>query len=163
MAKVAAATTETFAEEVKRIEIDPRRMKCVDENQSWRTWEAYMPPEATADDVQDPNIWRRCQLEASKAIGLKDYVHIFAADMSWVRTGRCWKSTSRDAWLRFKEGAFVDVVSTLWTDGTLKVKFENGSYGVHRVKDDIRVVVQGFSTEAQAIEAALRFYPKAVA
>lgn len=161
MSKVATAQASEPHDD-KPIEVAPVRMACVDENQSWRTWEAYMPPEATLDDVQDPNIWRKCQMDRGKALAVKDFVHIFASDMSWVRVGRCWKSTGKDAWLRFKEGSFVDVAASLWTDGTLRVKFENGSYSVHRVSDDIRVLTQGFTTEAQAVAAALASYPKVV-
>lgn len=162
--ELTAALETEATQDAKPIEVDPAKVDIQIEGQHWREWSVHLPAAASKVDLQEPSIWRRCQVNPRTALAVKDIAHVFAEDESWVAVCRVYRADKTGAWLRFsKVSDFREVGDGLWRDDTLEVRFASGSFWVHRRSDGVRALPHGFITEAMAIGAAMRSYPQRVA
>ena len=165
MAQVAKTVEVTPAPvvEIKPVEIEPERVTINDSGQLWRSILVRMPEGSVSDDLRNPKIWKRVQGARGGALIKLDRLFIMAHDESWGAEAIVNRATSTEASLAIlKVFSFREADETLFNDGTLEVFWDGTSYGVRRMADQVRVVREGFTTEAIAINALHKTYPTKV-
>ena len=149
--------------ETKPVEIDPKQVLVNDAGQAWRTVLVRMPEGSTQDDLRNPKIWKRVQSNRQTGLIKMDHLLVLAFDESWSARAVVTHATSEVAHLAIERVAsFKEQGQSLFNDGTLEVYWDGGAYGVRRVSDHVRVLTEGFLTEAQAATALRGWYPKKV-
>ena len=142
------------------IEVDPKRVQINDAGQAWRTVLVRMPEGATQDDLRNPKIWRKVQGMRHAALIKFDHLFVLAHDESWAARATVTHATAAEAHLAIERvGTFREQGQSLFGDGTLEVYWDGSAYAVRRASDAIRVINEGFTTEALAIAALRNWYP----
>ena len=145
-------------------EIEPSGVMVNDAGQVWRNVMVRCPKEMIADDLRSPKVWKRVQGSRMAALIKLDHLFVLGFDESWSVRATVTHATSTEAHLAIeKVSSFREQGQSLWSDGTLGVYWDGSSYGVRRVADGVRILSEGFLTEAQAADAARRSYPTKVA
>jgi len=163
MTKTEVIEKEVAAVAQKPAEIEPIGVQVNDAGQSWRTVMVRLPEGMISDDLRGPKIWRKVQGSRQHALIKYDHLLILAFDESWAARATVTHATSTEAHLSIERvGSFREQGQGLWSDGVLEVFWAGGAYGVRRIADKVRTLSEGFTTEAQAADAARRSYPKVV-
>ena len=162
MSKVVETMLKIVVSELP-VEVDPKQVQLNDAGQAWRTVLARMPEGSTQDDLRNPKIWKRVQGNRQTALIKMDHLFVLAFDESLSARAVVTHATSEVAHLAIERVAgFKEPGQNLFSDGTLEVFWDGGAYGVRRVSDHVRVLTEGFLTEAQAATALRGWYPKKV-
>lgn len=159
-----AETSATATADARAVPVvKPEMVKVNEAGQVWRSILVRMPEDAVADDLRDPSIWRRVQSSHYSALLKMDQLLILGFDESWGAEAIVTSATHTDAKLLIKKvfGFGGGIGEGLFSDGTLEVFWDGGSYGFRRVTDKIPQG-RGFSTEGAAIDALRRSYPRKV-
>ena len=152
------------APEIVQKEIAPRDVKINSEGFAWRDVLIRMPKEMVADDLRDPKIWKKAQTSPQTALRKLDHLFILTFDEKQMVRAVVTHSTGTEAHLSIERvSSFREQGASFYSDGTLEVFWDGSSYGVRRIADQVRVVVEGYTTEAAAIAALHRHYPARVA
>jgi hypothetical protein len=155
----AADKPKLVTEERKEPEVE--RVLLNDAGQGWRNVLVRMPAGATQDDLRSPKIWKKAQLSRHTALMKLDHLFILAFDESWFARAVVTHASSTEAHLAIeKVGTFKEQGSSFYQDGTLEVFWDGAAYSVRRIADGVRIIVEGFTTEQQAIAALRNWYPK---
>jgi hypothetical protein len=130
---------------------------------TWRDILVRMPEGAVADDLRDPKIWQSVQSTPVAALLKLDQLLILGFDESWGAEAIVTHASHNHAKLLIKKvfGFGGGVGEGLFSDGTLEVMWDGGSYGYRRVNDKTPLA-RGFSTEGAAIDALRASYPRKV-
>jgi hypothetical protein len=141
--------------------VKPEMVKLNEAGQVWRSVLVRMPEDAVADDLRSPAIWRRVQSSPYSALLKMDQLLILGFDESWGAECIVTHASHTEAKLMIKKifGFAGGIGEGLFSDGTLEVFWDGGSYGYRRVTDKIPLA-RGFSTEGAAIDALRRSYPR---
>ena len=141
-------------------EIDPAQVKLSTEGFAWREILVRMPEGMVADDLRTPKIWKRVQKSRQTALIKFDHLFVLGFDESFAVRAVVTHATDSEAHLAIEKVlTFREQGQRFWGDGTLEVFWDGSAYGVRRIADQVRVVGEGFTTEAQAITAAHKYYP----
>jgi hypothetical protein len=153
------------AEDIEAKYIEPRDVKVSSEGFAWRELLIRMPAGMTADDLRSPAIWKKAQTSPQTSLRKLDHLLILTFDEKQMVRAICTHSSSTEAHLAIERVCtFREMGSSFYQDGVLEIYWDGAAYAVRRMADQVRVVAEGFTTEAGAIAALHKFYPtKAVA
>ena len=169
MSKITAATTEKpspaggDAAGPKTPEIKPASVQVDVAGHVSRSVIVRAPEGMVADDLRDPKVWRLVQGSQAASLLKMDRLLIIAFDESWIVEALVkFVSNSEARLLILKVASFAQVgVDGLFSDGTLEVFWDGGSYGFRRMTDKVPLG-RGFSSEGLAIDGLRRHYPRRV-
>ncbi len=148
---------------MKKQEIDPRRVQQDFCGQVLRRWFVRLPAEMILDDVKDPTIWRRVQLDRMKALRRHDEVYLVGYGEDFAVSARVTDATSEAVVLGgMKIINFPERITPLFNDGTYRVAWVGTGYAVERIADGHQLG-GAHGSEALAIREIQSLYPRPVA
>jgi hypothetical protein len=143
--------------------VKPASVTVNDAGHAWRNILVRMPEGAVADDLRDPKLWAAVQSTPVAALLKLDQLLILGFDESWGAEAIVTHASHNSAKLLVKKvfGFGGGIGEGLYSDGTLEIFWDGGSYGYRRVIDKIPLA-RGFATEGAAIDALRASYPRKV-
>jgi hypothetical protein len=149
--------------ETKPMEVDPKRVQVNDSGQAWRSVFVRLPEGATMEELRNPKFWRRNQINPQTALLERDNIFALTFDESGYGRAICTHASATEAHVIVeKVGSYRERGSNFYSDGERSVFWDGSSFGVRRNSDGIRVIPEGYTTEAAAIAALHASYPKKV-
>ena len=160
--KVTETTTEAVPEAREVPLIKPANVQLNDCGQVWRTILVRAPEGMCADDLRSPGIWKTVQSIPQVALIKLDRLLVLGFDELWAAKAIVKHATNTQATLLIqKVFGFASVGDKFYSDGTLEIFWDGGSYGVRRISDKMPIS-KGHSSEGLAIDALRSSYPKTI-
>lgn len=143
------------------------QINCVHRNRAgsrWCEWDVRFPEGGIADDLKEPDIWRRIQDDANTAFKRFDEVRIIAFDASWTARAIVAHATGNSVILAKPViTKLPEQRENLYQDDRFYVKFVGNGYSVFRKNDDQKMVPDAWPSAELARVALINLYPKRVA
>lgn len=112
---------------------------------------AWAGPDTVADDLREPSIWKKTQMNSMTALRKYDRITVFGADESWMVEGVVAVAKKDSAKLGIlKVASFLEAGESLYQDADHRVVFDGGCFYGERIGDGVRVT-HGCTTEATCV------------
>jgi hypothetical protein len=139
--------------------VDPGCVK-IDAGHFNRRVMVHLPEGAVPDDVRDPRIWRKVQVNKITSLLKYDELTIYTHDEGSCIRAIVAHATGNEACISVEKiFTFRQIKTGLFNDGVHKVDWIGHAYVVKRVADGVLVDPSGYGTEGAAIAALHRLYP----
>jgi hypothetical protein len=139
--------------------VDPACVK-IDAGHFNRRVMIHLPEGAVPDDIRDPRIWKKVQINKLTSLLKYDELVVFTADEGSCIRAIVAHATGTEAIVAIEKIiTFRQIKSGLYNDGVDKVEWSGASYVVKRVSGGALVDPNGYGTEGAAIAALHRLYP----